>query len=282
MAVRIVTDSTADIPLTVAEELGITVVPLTVSFGNESYLDGVELDNETFFQKLQASKTLPKTSQPPPGAFQEAFMRLIDEGADGIVAVLLSSKLSGTYSSALTARDTLSEDYQRVPIELIDSHSVSMGVGYTAMQAAQEAKQGASLETIKEHAVDRLERTRILFALDTLEYLSKGGRIGGASALVGNILSIKPILSFKEGMVVPIERPRTRAKAHARISQLVAEAGSLEHTSIVASDETIAQQLADVLAPVYSGEIQHHKVGAVIATYSGPAVAGAVYVTEKK
>ncbi len=282
MAVRIVTDSTADIPLPVAESLGITVVPLTVSFGNESYLDGVELDNETFFQKLQASKTLPKTSQPPPGAFQEAFMRLIDEGADGIVAILLSSKLSGTYQSAVTARDTLTEDYQRVPIELIDSYSVSMGIGYTAMQAGQEARQGASLETIKEHAVDRLERTRILFALDTLEYLSKGGRIGGASALVGNILSIKPILSFKEGTVVPIERPRTRAKAYARISQLVAEAGPLEHTNVVASDETVAQQLADVLAPVYSGEIQHYKVGAVIATYSGPAVAGAVFVTAKK
>ena len=282
MAVRIVTDSTADIPLPVAESLGITIVPLTVSFGNESYLDGVELDNETFFQKLQASKTLPKTSQPPPGAFQEAFMRLIDEGADSIVAILLSSKLSGTYQSAVTARDTLTEEYKRVPIELIDSSSVSMGVGYTAMQAAQEAKQGVSLETIKEHAVDRLERTRILFALDTLEYLSKGGRIGGASALVGNILSIKPILSFKEGTVVPIERPRTSAKAYARISQLVAEAGPLEHTNIVASDEIVAQQLADVLAPVYPGEIQHYKVGAVIATYSGPAVAGAVFVTAKK
>ena len=282
MAVRIVTDSTADIPLPVAASLGITVVPLTVSFGNESYLDGIELDNETFFQKLQASKTLPKTSQPPPGAFQEAFIRLIDEGADGIIAILLSSKLSGTYQSAVTARDTLTEEYQRVPIELIDSSSVSMGIGYTAMQAAQEAKQGVALETIKEHAVDRLERTRILFALDTLEYLSKGGRIGGASALVGNILSIKPILSFKEGTVVPIERPRTRAKAYARISQLVAEAGPLEHTNIVASDEIVAQQLADVLAPVYSGEIQHYKVGAVIATYSGPAVAGAVYVTAKK
>jgi len=281
MAVRILTDSTADIPLPVAESLGITVVPLTVSFGNESYLDGIELDNVGFFQKLQTNKTLPKTSQPAPGAFQEAFIRLIDEGADGIVAVLLTSKLSGTYQSAVTARDALSEEYKKVPIELIDSQSVSVGIGYTTMQAAEEAKQGASLETIKEHALDRLARTRILFALDTLEYLSKGGRIGGASAMVGNILSIKPILSFKEGVVVPIERPRTRAKAYARIGQLVAEAGPLESATIVASDETVGQQLADVLATVYKSEMQRYKVGAVIGTYSGPAVAGVAFVTAK-
>jgi len=281
MAVRILTDSTADIPLPVAESLGITVVPLTVSFGNESYLDGIELDNVGFFQKLQTNKTLPKTSQPAPGAFQEAFIRLIDEGADGIVAVLLTSKLSGTYQSAVTARDALSEEYKKVPIELIDSQSVSVGIGYTTIQAAEEAKQGASLETIKEHALDRLARTRILFALDTLEYLSKGGRIGGASAMVGNILSIKPILSFKEGVVVPIERPRTRAKAYARIGQLVAEAGPLESATIVASDETVGQQLADVLATVYKSEMQRYKVGAVIGTYSGPAVAGVAFVTAK-
>ena len=281
MAVRILTDSTADIPPKVAEALGITVVPLTVSFGNESYLDGIELENASFFQKLQTSKTLPKTSQPPPGAFQEAFIRLIDEGAESIVAILLSSKLSGTYQSAVTARDSMPEAYQKVPIELIDSYSVSVGIGYTAMQAAEEAKQGATLETIKEHALDRLARTRILFALDTLEYLSKGGRIGGASALVGNILSIKPILSFKEGLVVPIERPRTRAKAYTRIGQLITEAGALESATIVASDESVGQQLADVLAPIYHGEIPRYKVGAVIGTYSGPAVAGVAYVTAK-
>ncbi len=282
MAVRILTDSTADIPLPVAESLGITVVPLTVSFGDESYLDGVELDNASFFQKLQTNKTLPKTSQPSPAAFQEAFIRLIDEGAEGIVAVLLTSKLSGTYQSAVTARDALPEEYKKVPIELLDSQSVSVGIGYTAMQAAEEARQGASLEMIKDHAIDRLSRTRILFALDTLEYLSKGGRIGGASALVGNILSIKPILSFKEGVIVPIERPRTRAKAYARIGQLVAEVGPLESATIVASDETVSQQLADVLVSVYKGEMQRYKIGAVIGTYSGPAVAGVAFVTAKK
>ncbi len=282
MAVRILTDSTADIAPTLADSLGITVVPLTVFFGEEAYLDNIDIDTATFFHKLQTSKVLPKTSQPPPGKFQEAFIRLIQEGADGIVAILLSAKLSGTYQSACTARDALPEEYKHVPIEIIDSENVSVGIAYTVMQAVEEAKQGASLETIKEHAIDRLARTRILFALDTLEYLSKGGRIGGATALVGNILSIKPILSFKDGLVVPIERPRTRTKAFARIAQLVAEAGPLEGAILVESDQEVGQQLLNVLTPVYKGELPRNNFGAVIGTYSGPHVAGVAYVTAKK
>ncbi len=282
MAVRILTDSTADIPPALAQSLGITIVPLTVFFGEDAFLDGVELDSAGFFQKLQTSKALPKTSQPAPGAFQEAFIRLIDEGAESIVAILLTSKLSGTYQSASTARDALPEEYKRVPIELIDSKSVSVGIGYSVMKAVEEAKQGMSLAEIKANAIDRLARTHILFALDTLEYLSRGGRIGAASALVGNILSIKPILSFKEGVVVPIERPRTRTKAFARIAQLIAEAGPLEGATIVESDAPVGQQLSDVLKPVYGGEMRHYKIGAVIGTYSGPAVAGVAYVTAKK
>ena len=283
MAVRILTDSTADIPPALAQSLGITVVPLTVFFGEEAYRDGIELDSAGFFQKLQTNKALPKTSQPPPGVFQEAFIRLIDEGAeDGIVAILLTAKLSGTYQSACTARDALPEEYKKVAIEIIDSKSVSVGIGYSVMKAVEEAKQGASLANIKTNAIDRLARTHILFALDTLEYLSRGGRIGAASALVGNILSIKPILSFKEGVVVPIERPRTRTKAFARIAQLVAEAGPIEGATIVESDEVVGKQLADVLLPVYTGAMPHYKIGAVIGTYSGPAVAGIAYVTAKK
>jgi DegV family protein with EDD domain len=282
MAVRILTDSTADISPALAESLGITVVPLTVFFGEEAYLDGIDMDTPTFFRRLATSKILPRTSQPAPGAFQEAFIRLIQEGADGIVAILLSSKLSGTYQSASTARDSLPEEYAHVPIEILDSESVSVGIAYTVMQAADEAKQGTALETIKAHALDRLARTRILFALDTLEYLSKGGRIGGASALVGNILSIKPILSFKDGLVVPIERPRTRAKAYARIAQLVGDVGPLESATIVESDAEVGQQLTDALKPVYKGDLPRYKFGAVIGTYSGPHVAGVAYVTAKQ
>ncbi len=282
MAVRILTDSTADIAPTLAESLGITLVPLTVFFGEEAYRDGIDMDTATFFNRLATSKVLPRTSQPAPGAFQEAFIRLMQEGTDGILAITISSKLSGTYQSACTARDSLPEEYKHVPIEIIDSESVSVGIAYTAMQAADEAKQGLPLETVKAHALDRLARTRILFALDTLEYLSKGGRIGGASALVGSILSIKPILSFKDGLVVPIERPRTRSKAYARIAQLVADAGPLEGAMIVESDAEVGQQLSDALKSVYTGDIPRYNFGAVIGTYSGPHVAGVAFVAAKK
>ena len=282
MPIRILTDSTADIQPALAELLGITVVPLTVFFGEEAYLDKIDMDTATFFRKLSTSKVLPRTSQPSPGSFQEAFIRLMQEGADGIVAVLLSSKLSGTYQSACTARDSLPEEYKHIPVEILDSESVSVGIAYTVLHAAEEAKQGTAIETIKSHALDRLARTRILFALDTLEYLSKGGRIGGASALVGNILSIKPILSFKDGLVVPIERPRTRTKAYARIAQLVADAGPLEGAMVVESDAEVGQQLTDALKSVFKGDLPRYNFGAVIGTYSGPHVAGVAFATAKK
>src|SRR5712691_8135804 len=141
MAVRIVTDSTADIPLERAKALGITVVPLTVFFGDEAYLDGVELDNPDFYRKLQASKVSPRTSQPSPGSFQEAFTRLIKEGADAILSVHLSAKLSGTYQSACTGRDSLPEDVKKIPIEIVDSKSISIGMALPIIRAVEEAKQ---------------------------------------------------------------------------------------------------------------------------------------------
>src|SRR5579863_4323834 len=205
MTVRIVTDSTADIPLEQAKALGITVVPLTVYFGNEEYLDGIDLDNATFYQKLQTCKVTPRTSQPPPAAFMEAFTTLINEDADSILAIHVSAKLSGTYQSARTGRDSLPDELRKIPIEIVDSATVSMGMGYAVLQAAKEAQQGDSLEEIQTHLRSRLSRTQILFVLDTLEYLKRGGRVGSAKAFLGNMLSVKPILAIKNGMVVGIE-----------------------------------------------------------------------------
>jgi DegV family protein with EDD domain len=281
MAVRIVTDSTADIPPEQAQALGITVVPLTVFFGDEAYLDGVELDNATFYRKLQASKVSPRTSQPPPGAFQEAFAKLINEGADAILSVHLSSKLSGTYQSAITGRDSLPDDMRKIPIEIVDSQSVSLGMSGAIMPAAEEAQKGVGLEEIKGHLLDRLSRSHILFALDTLEYLRRGGRIGSASALLGGMLSFKPILSLKNGEVVPVERPRTRSKAYERIAQLVGEMGPLEQLFVVTSDDEVGQQLTQTLRTTYQGKIASYKLGAVLGTYTGPSTGGVVAITEK-
>src|SRR5207247_5342364 len=174
MTIRLVTDSTADIPRDQAQAAGITIVPLTVFFGDETYLDGVELDNPSFYRKLQASKVSPRTSQPPPGLFQEAFTRLINEGADAILSVHLSAKLSGTYQSACTGRDSLPEELKKIPIDIVDSQSVSLGMSAAIMRAAEEARQGLGLEEIKAHLLDQITRTHILFVLDTLEYLKLG------------------------------------------------------------------------------------------------------------
>lgn len=278
MVVRIVTDSTADLPKEVARDLGIIVVPLTVFFGDDAYLDGVDLDNASFYQKLVSSKDLPRTSQPSPAAFQEAFQHLIDEGAEAILSIHLSSKLSGTYQSACTARDSLPEAAGKTPIEIMDSLSISVGMNYAILNAARMAREGKSLEELKAYVEDTLSRTSILAVLDTLEYIRRGGRIGGASALLGNMLSFKPIVSLKEGEVIPLERPRTRGKAYARIAQMLSEAGTIEYVGIAESNDEVGQQLSQVVREVYKGELPIYRLGAVLGTHTGPGTAAIAMV----
>ncbi len=281
MAVRIVTDSTSDIPLEQARALDIAIVPLTVFFGDQAYLDGIELDNAGFYARLQTSQVLPRTSQPSPAAFQEAYARLIEEEADAILSVHLSSKLSGTYQSACTARDSLPDELKKVPIEVIDSGTVSMGIGMPVMLAAEEAKRGLPREEIEKNLRDRLARVRVLGVLDTLEYLKRGGRIGAARALMGNMLSIKPIISIKDGIVVPLEQPRTRSKAYARIAQLVQEMKP-ERLSVIGSSEEVCRQLAEALSTSYQGEMPEYLLGAVLGTYTGPGTAGVVMLLRRE
>jgi fatty acid kinase fatty acid binding subunit len=278
MGVRIVTDSTADIPAEVADALGIAVVPLTVFFGEEAFLDGVDLDNAGFYRKLEASKDLPRTSQPAPASFQAAYTRLIEEGADAILSVHLSSKLSGTYQSARTAGDSLPESVRHIPVEVIDSKSISVGMSHAIIQAAEEARRGLGLEEIKAHTLDQLARTHILAVLDTLEYVKRGGRIGGARALLGNMLSVKPIITLKDGEVVPVEQPRTRSKAYARIAQLLAEKGKVEYVSIAEASEEVGQQLAEAIKSTYSGDVPIYRLGASLGTHTGPGTAAIAYV----
>jgi DegV family protein with EDD domain len=282
MTVHVVTDSTADIPPEQAEASGITIVPLTVFFGDDAYSDNVELDNTGFYQKLQESKTLPRTSQPSPAAFQAAYTRLIEAGATGILSVHLSSGLSGTYQSACTARDTLDEQLKTVPIEIVDSQSISAGMSHSILQAAEKAREGIGLEEIKAYVVSEQTRSHILAVLDTLEYVKRGGRIGGARALLGNMLSVKPIVSLKDGAVVPVEQPRTRSKAYARVAQLVKEMEPLEYLAIAESNDEVGSQLASALQTVYHKEIPRYKLGAVLGTHTGPGTVAIAAITMPK
>lgn len=282
MVVRIVTDSTADLPPGIVRDLGIEVVPLKVFFGDDAYLDGVELDNAGFYKKLAASKDLPTTSQPAPAAFQEAYQRLIDEGADAILSLHLSAKLSGTYQAACTGRDSLPESTRAIPFAILDSQSISIGMNYPVQKAARLAREGKSLAEIQASVEDTLARTHLMAVLDTLEYVRRGGRIGAASALLGNMLSFKPIVSLKNGEVVPLERPRTRGKAYARLAQLLAEIGEVEYVAIAESDDEVGQQLSAALKSVYSGDVPMYKLGAVLGTHTGPGTAAISFVTAKK
>lgn len=281
MAVRIVTDSTADLPAEQAEALGITVVPLTVFFGDEAYLDNVDLDTAGFYEKLQASKDLPRTSQPSPAKFQEAYSKLISEGADGILSVHLSGKLSGTYQSARTASESLTDEERRVPIEVIDSENISAAMAMAVLRASVEARDGLGLEELKTNLLDRLNRTHLLAVLDTLEYVKRGGRIGAASAVLGNMLSVKPIISLKEGEVVTVERPRTRGKAFERMAQILKESGPIEQIAIAESNEQVGKQLVEALKPVYDDQIPIYKLGPVIGTHTGPGAVALTYIIKK-
>ncbi|HLW01089.1 MAG TPA: DegV family protein [Ktedonobacterales bacterium] len=277
MAVRVVTDSTADLAKDQAQELGICVVPLTVQFGEEVYRDGVDLGSADFFAKLATSKVMPTTAAPPAGLFEEAYRQLFRDGADGILAILISSILSGTYNSAVVGAQALKD--QARPIEVLDSRSVSGGLGIAVLAAARAAGEGKSLAECKAVAESVLARMHIYAVLDTLEFLQRGGRIGRARQLLGTLLNVKPMLTVKEGAVLPLENVRTRSKAHERIAQLLEKLGEIELVGIAETDEEIGQQLTKAIRAVYAGPIEYFRLGPVVGTHTGPGTSAVCTVT---
>jgi DegV family protein with EDD domain len=276
----VVVDSTADIPAERAQELGITVVPLSVLFGDESFRDGIDLNTAQFYRKLTSSPAMPTTSAPAPGLFEEAYRTLIRDGATGILQLCISSHLSATCSVAQQTAQTIAQE-TGVPIEVVDSGQVSLGFGMPAEIVAHEARDGASLDQLKQHAESLLGRVRLYATLDTLEFLQRGGRIGRAQALVGTLLSMKPILQVRDGQVLPLERVRTRGKAMERIGQVVAELGPLETLAVVGSDEASRSAMSDAVRPVWSGPIETAFLGPVVGTHAGPGAVGVIAITRQ-
>lgn len=216
----IVTDSTSDIPPSLAEAYGIEVVPLTLMFGEESYRDGIDITPEQFYERLPRSQQLPTTSQPSPVEYMNVYQKLLEQYPDSpILSFHISSGLSGTYQSALLAKSMLEEEGERITV--FDSLSASYGFGLLVVHAARLAAEGKGPEEILA-SVEQLRRARKLyFLVDTLEYLQKGGRIGKASAVLGTLLNIKPILSIdQEGIIYAVEKVRGRKKAVARMIEL--------------------------------------------------------------
>ncbi len=271
MSVRIVTDSAGDLPSDAAEQLGITVVPVTVFFGEEAYLDGVEMDAETFFQRLPTSPQLPRTSQPSVAQFVDTYTRLVDEGHD-ILSVHVSGKLSGTLNSARLAR----EEFGKGNIEVLDAEGASLGVGLIALEAARKAQAGGSLEEVTAAAQDAVRSMRVFFVLDTLEYLVKGGRISKTQGLVGGLLNVKPILHITDGEVHPFQRVRSRAKALQRIRELVREGGPYAEIGVLyATDPDEAAALASDVADLAPGmPVVVSRIGPGIGAHAGPGAVG--------
>jgi len=272
MAVKIVTDSTSDLSPEIAKELGITVIPLYVHFGNETYRDGINLTTDAFYQKLVQSATLPTTSAPSPGEFVEIFDKLAKE-TDQILTITVSSKLSATYESALKAKE-LSQSKAR--IEIINSLKIVSALGLIAISAGKAAKAGASIDEVINVVHSSMPRVDILMALDTLEYLRKGGRIGAAQALLGSVLKMNPVLTLKDGVVTPVTRVRSRAKAIDYLHDFATGFSQIEEIAVEdATTPNEAEALVERLSSKFPKEhIYRMKISPVIGVHVGPDVIG--------
>ncbi len=268
MVVKIVTDSAADLPTQLAQQLGITVVPVYLRFGDEVYRDGVDIGGDEFYQKLVESPVHPSTSQPTPEDFASVYRELSKE-TDEIVSVHIPQKLSGTYNSALQGRELAAA---KSHVEVVDSFSVSMGLGLIVMAAARLAQAGASLQGVMEEIKQAIPQIHLLGVFDTLKYLLLGGRISKAKAIVGSVLNVKPLITIRDGELVPAGLARTRAKGVERLFDLVKNALNIQEVAIVHSttpDE--ANSLKERIASIFAIERIHlARLGPGLGVHGGP------------
>ncbi len=276
--VAIVTDSTSDIPAALVEQLHIHVIPCNVHFGQEIFRDRIDLTNEQFFQKLATSPQLPKTSQPSVGAFQELYQTLATRSS-GIVSIHVAAKLSGTLQSASLA----AQDITSVPIATIDSGNASMALGWLAIRAARAAQAKQNFDSIVAGVKATVPRVRLLALLENLDNVVKGGRIGKGAALLGTMLSVKPILQVKDGEVIPLEKVRTWQKAQARLVEMTKALGELEELAIIhANTPRDAEQLAGRLSEFFPrARMVIAEVGSVLGTHAGPGAIGVAVVVKE-
>jgi DegV family protein with EDD domain len=218
--IRIVTDTTCDLPPEMAEEYGITIVPISIQFGTDSYQEGVDLDWDLFYQKIEETGMLPTSSQPSAGAFVEVYRRLAKEGADAIVSTHVTSKLSGTYQSACLAAEELKDEVKVFPH---DSLAGSAAMGFACVEASRMARAGKTPEEIVARLDEIRSRVNVILVLESLEYPRKSGRVGGLAAALGSVLNMKPIVSLEDGLLDTVEKVRTRKKSLARLLDIMEE-----------------------------------------------------------
>jgi DegV family protein with EDD domain len=278
--IAIVTDSTANLPDEIIAQYNIHVVPLTVNWGGQGYLDGIDITPAAFYERLKTDKESPTTSQPSAGQFEEVFTKLA-ENYESIVGVFVSEPLSGTLDSARTAANTMPD----FPIEIIDSRSISFGLGYMVLAAARAVEGGLNQAEVAQAAISLIDSMQFTFVVETLDYLHRGGRIGGAQRLLGSVLSIKPLLHLSDGKVEPLESVRTKRKAVNRMLEIAyqetRDKGSVRaavvHASSPQEAEVFRQVVLEKLNPV---ELMLDELTPVIGTHVGPGTIGLVYYAE--
>jgi len=275
MAVRIVTDSSSDLTAEAAAALGVEVVPLSIRFCDEELVDGVELSADEFYRRMASASDLPETAAPSPGAFEAAFRRCLDAGADAVICINLSAQLSATMQSAQTAAKAFEGT---ADVRVIDSRSVTSGLGSVVAWAAQRGAEGASADDIVAGVEDLIGRQRIWAALDTIDNLKKGGRIGGAKALMATLLSIKPAISVHDGVVEEAGKPRTRKKSLQWLADKVLAEAAVENLHVMHGHAPDIDEMLDLLAPKYArDDIAVGVIGPVIGAHGGPRVVGVTY-----
>ena len=281
MGIKIMTDSTSYIDRDLRESLNIEMIPLLISFPDESIKE-TEIDNKDFYEKME-QKGIPVSSQPSLGEMYQAMVRIVNNG-DSLVCIFLSSEMSGTYNSACKVREAVIEEYKDAKIHIIDSRSNSMQLGFAAITAARAAKEGKSIDEVIRIAEENIKRGRFLFIPDNLEYLKKGGRIGGAAALFGKMLKIIPVLTVKDGKTAVFEKVRTKVKAVKTMVDKVFK-DNLEYKikEIIVHHINCydhAKELVDKLKEKLDMEISIIDIGPIIGMHVGPGAIGVAYYTE--
>lgn len=276
--VRVIGDSGCDIPEEIARSLDIDIVSLSIRFGDEEFTDRVDLSPTDFWKRCKASKVLPETAAPSPGAFQTAYERARADGCDGVIVLTISAALSATHQSALLGAQAMAE---RIAVRVVDTKAVTMAQGFITLEVAELARTGATLEQLVERAESLTSKVGVCAMLDTLEHLVKGGRVGGARALLGQVLSIKPLLELKDGVVAEAGRQRTRAKALTAIIAAAQSHAPLRRLALVHGD---AQDLEALTALATQIPTEYPLIvadmGSVVGTHGGPGIIGLCWVED--
>jgi len=274
--VRIVTDSASDLSIDDATTYGIQVVPLSIRFGADEFVDREQLSVTDFYTRMASFDGLPETAAPSPGAFEEAFRKAMSDGADAVVCIDLSSALSATMQSAQNAAKAMEGE---LDVRVIDSKSITAGLSTQVIEAAKLASQGASVDEVVAHVESLVDGTQIYGALDTLENLEKGGRIGKARSMLGSMLSIKPLIHIADGAVEEAGKQRTRRKSLEWLRDKLYSEGEVQHLTVAHGEAPDIDEFLDLIADRYPrDQVRISKIGAVIGTHGGPRIIGVCYV----